>query len=185
MKRIKLILVVFLFSILVFANVQNCFNQYMARLSQCRQLFGGDPEGLGACYDGAFLMLQHCLGNQILDSSSPLFGAKLPLMNFARAKGAPEVSYKTFSIETAGDYYFNLFNGDSSEISTRVSSATVIMEPGSTIFSQSDFNKQVFFLVKPVHLEAGNYTLRTELTGQPGSFFAIIVSDRDFSQFIE
>ncbi|MFB3851834.1 MAG: hypothetical protein ACE14Q_07935 [Acidobacteriota bacterium] len=191
MKRKILLLVAAAVSILCwqtlfFASLQSCFDQLKMNLYICKRDFGNDPVMLVYCNEGAWVIFNRCVNALRFDQNSQLYGTKIPALTFKRSYGQPVLSAETFTIDEDGVYYFNLYNGERGDQSTKISSAFIqIFETGQTIFSPSDFNKNVDFASKPVCLSAGTYTLNVSIKSQPDSYLILIISDKDFSTITE
>lgn len=187
MKKVSLIsvfilvFIVFL-SLSYFANMQDCFNQLYKNLEKCQGLT--DPTAKDYCCRGAFEVFNRCIANLSTQVGHPLYNSKLPMMKLYRVIGKPTLEQETFTIETSGVYYFNLFNGNETEKNTRVSSALITLNPDITVFSPNDFNKNVHLTVKSMYLEAGTYTLSSELRSESDTYIVLIISNVDFSNIL-
>ncbi|GAA6173937.1 hypothetical protein NBRC116592_36070 [Colwellia sp. KU-HH00111] len=85
--------------------------------------------------------------------------------SFVRAKGKPKVETVQFSYQEGDNFQLTLFNGGENHQYCRISSAVIELN-GQTVFSQSDFNQQVFKLTFDVELQENN-TLSVKLTSKP------------------
>ncbi|HNQ77563.1 MAG TPA: hypothetical protein PK747_01340 [Acidobacteriota bacterium] len=162
-------------------------------LTGCGQCYQKLEQDMGKCGGGGVFcpiemqqyylgLFRNCVHTQTQMWNSMINGAELLSINLSRAKGQPTTECFLFSVAEEDDYFVNLVNGDSVDKNTRVSSATVSLNPGDDIFKPSDFNMNARLLVKPVHLTVGDYSLEVELRSQPDSYLSIVISDRDFSQ---
>lgn len=184
MKKVSLVLVpilvfIFLVSLANFANLQDCFNQLYRNLEKCQGLT--DSTARDYCCKGVFRVFEKCMANLTTQVGHPLYNSKLPMMKLYRVVGKPYWEKGTFTIETSGVYYFNLFNGSDTDKNTRVSSAVITLNSDTPVFFPNDFNKNVHLIVKPMYLEAGTYTLSSELRSEPDTYIVLIISDVDFS----
>lgn len=162
------------------SRIQICLPCYDA-LDRDMALCGAlqDPD---ACAKQSRTRFSACLHQATTDASSALYNATLLAVSLTRASGQPEPESVTFTVETEGDYYFNVTNGDQVNKDTMISSATVDLSPGGRVFGPSDLNKNVIFLSKSVHLVPGEYTLTTRLTSQPGAYLTIVASNLNFGE---
>lgn len=140
----------------------------------------GEPVPI-ECTRQARKRFQTCLTAATMQANSPLYDATLLAISVTRASGQPVPETISFVVPEEADYTFNMTNGDQVNHESMVSSATVNLEPWGEVFGPSDFNKNAPFLVKPVHLFPGTYSLTTEVRSQPGSYLTVVVSSLDFS----
>jgi len=181
---ITIILIGLFASFFSLAGMQDCFDQLYTNLQQCSHL--DDYGARDICNKAAYTVFKHCINDLTKQLNHPLFGAKIPSMVFYRSEGKPIENTEAFSIETAGTYYFNLYNGDKSEDNaTKVSSAKIVLQQDIEIFSPKDFNKNAHFIVKPIYMEPGTYNLSVEIRSKPNSYVTIILCDRDLSTVID
>jgi Tol biopolymer transport system component len=97
------------------------------------------------------------------------FGPK----QFNRTKGAPNEYVETFTLPqncTNGTYKITVKNGTATG-SNRVSSGVITLN-GADVFTQSDFNQNVYLLEKQITL-ATNNTLEIRLASAPNSYLII------------
>ena len=94
--------------------------------------------------------------------------------SFIRSKGKPKIETIQFSYQEGENFQLTLFNGGENHQYCRISSAVIELN-GTTIFSQSDFNQQVFQLSADVTLQASN-TLSVELKSKPNCGIEINVN---------
>ncbi|MCX7829839.1 MAG: hypothetical protein N2445_02090 [Acidobacteria bacterium] len=177
----------FLFSILVLISsifalmaATRCFDQLVVDLQAC-SVFPSDSREREVCIEGAWKTFEDCLGRRTTDKLDVLYKAKLPSIILARANGKPFKGVTSFNIDEPGYYFVNIYNGKEQDISSKVSSAKISISPYDDIFTPSDFNKQVSFLVKKVYLEKGYHSFSGIVKGQPESFLTVVVSDRDLT----
>jgi hypothetical protein len=172
--------------LLVFAEaptLHGCFLELYQHLVACNDFEEGPLQD--ACILGALQGYDKCLDMAAKPPTSKLYGWTKISVNLSRAKGKPRTETFPISVPVSGDYYVNVFNGDEADLSTRVTSATLSLSPNVNLFSPSDFKKDIHVMVKPIHLDAGSYTLMSELRSKPGSFLLIIICDRDLSEINE
>lgn len=155
-----------------------CFPKYYADVAECRSR---DLDLQEPCAARARDSLATCLVAATQESDSALNGAILLSVQSARAKSRPQVEGWPFAVAESGDYFFNVVNGDQYYMDSKVSSATVDIAPGERLLGPNELNKNVNLAVKPVHLEAGDYTMSVLVRSQPGSYLTIVISDRDFT----
>ncbi len=106
------------------------------------------------------------------DGTVMAFGPK----RFTRTNGAPNNYVETFTMPfgcTNGTYKIVVRNGEQNG-ANRISSAVIKLN-GISLFTQSDFNQNVYYLEKPVTLAATN-TLEIRLASAPNSYLTIDVT---------
>lgn len=92
---------------------------------------------------------------------------------FTRGTGAPETL--TFSFPSvSGIGMVKLWNGDAADSTVERVSSSVITLNGTTVFSSSNFNQNVYYLEKPVSLNNEN-TISVLLKSKPGGTVKIKV----------
>lgn len=145
----------------------------------------GLGEGREECELEATAKFRRCAIEKTMDATSDLYNATILSIEVQRGKGQPQEDVKTFTVDTEGDYWVNISNGDYFNVETAVSAADIAMSVLGPLFGPSDFNKKVFLLKKEVHLTPGEYSISTILYSQPGSYLTIVISDKDIASFPE
>lgn len=165
----------------VFQDIRICMGYFKDDFEKCLQYPVNVQDD---CIKGALLTLGACLEAAISELSCPIHGATILSLTCTRTTGAPYLGQYNFTIDKEGDYFVNLWNGGENDTKTRVSSAEIRLNPGISVFRPNDFNKNVYFLVKKVHLQPGNYTLNVLLRSEPNTMVTIIVSDKDWTPVV-
>lgn len=103
--------------------------------------------------------------------------------SFIRAKGKPKVETIQFSYQAGKHFQLTVYNGGENKQYCRISSAIIALN-GVTVFSQNDFNQQVFKLTSDVPLQEKN-TLSVKLNSKPNCGIELNVSGEEPSPALE
>lgn len=158
----------------------SCYSTYFTRELECKSLNEVDKE---ACLIEASNEFKGCIFKKTSDANSSLYNAIILSIQVQRAKEKPEEVIESFEVESEGDYFINITNGDNLNKDTTVSSAEVNLIGYAQLFGPQDFNKNVFQLKKQIHLLPGEYQISTIVKSKPGSYLTIVISNRDISSF--
>jgi len=166
------------FQITDWSVCNNCYPTFYREMDDCKLLINQEE-----CINNAITKFKQCAYTATSNVNSYLYNAAVLSVEVQRSKGSPEWESFEFQVQEEGDFFINITNGDYFHQETAVSSAEIEIEGIGQIFGSQDFNKNVFQLKKQIHLLPGNYTLKTIVRSQPGSYITIVVSDKDIFSF--
>jgi hypothetical protein len=166
------------FQITDWSVCNNCYPTFYREMDDCKLLINQEE-----CINSAIIKFKKCAYLATSNSNSYLYNAVVLSVEVQRAKGSPKWESFEFQVQEEGDFFINITNGDYFHQETAVSSAEIEIEGIGQIFGAQDFNKNVFQLKKQIHLLPGNYTLKTIVKSQPGSYITIVISDKDIFSF--
>jgi len=153
--------------LLVFLCLNSCRSKCQLELGEL-ELFTvkeGQPNcGLDIVEPPLIDPLNACLEGNVI------FGPKI----YRRESGAPQDFEEDFYIPESGAICVSLMNGNSSDKSTRVSSAIVKVD-GEELIAPDSFNKNIPYIEKGKIVIEGYHKISVSLYSQPGSYIEISI----------